>query len=84
MTGKEKCEFLRTIRMNMAAKNGIPYIPKECSNIGDCLGSCPQCEYETKILMEALQKKMDNQGSVVIDSESIYKLEQLQKDSKES
>ena len=84
MTGKEKCEFLRNIRINMAVKNGIPYIPKECTNEGNCLGSCPQCEYETKILMEALQKKMDNQGSVVIDSESICKLEQLQKDSEES
>ena len=29
MTGKEKCEFLRTIRVNMATKNGIPYTPKE-------------------------------------------------------
>jgi len=79
MTGKEKCEFLRTIRMNMAAKNGIPYTPKECTNEGDCWGTCPLCEYETKILMEKLQAKIDKEGSLVIDSDSIDKLERLGK-----
>lgn len=77
MTGKEKCEFLRTIRVNMAAKNGIPYTPKECNHEGDCMGTCPLCEFETKDLMEKLQKKSEIEGTIIIDSESINKLEQL-------
>lgn len=77
MTGKEKCEFLRTIRINMAAKNGIPYTPKECNHEGGCMGTCPLCEFETKDLMEKLQKKLELEGNIFIDSESINKIEQL-------
>lgn len=77
MTGKEKCEFLRTIRINMASKNGIPYTPKECTHEGDCLGTCPLCEYETKVLMKKIEEKLGNEGTIVIDSDSINKLEHL-------
>ena len=75
MTGKEKCEFLRTIRVNMAAKNGIPYTPKECTNKGDCLGTCPLCEYETKVLMDGLRIKANRGETIITDTESIIKLE---------
>ena len=77
MTGKEKCEFLRTIRVNMAAKNGIPYTPKECTHKGDCLGTCPLCEYETKVLMEEIRKKTKQGETIITDTDSIIKLEQI-------
>jgi hypothetical protein len=77
MTGKEKCEFLRTIRVNMAAKNGIPYTPKECYHEGDCMGTCPLCELEAKELMGKIQCKLDADETIIIDSDSVNKLVKL-------
>ena len=61
MTGKEKCEFLREIRKNMAEANGIPYESRECNFEGDCSGTCPFCEKEAADLLEALKEK-EKQG----------------------
>ena len=80
MTGKEKCEFLKSIRINIANKNGISFTPKECIHEVDCMGSCPLCEYEAKILMEKLEEKLKNDGQIIIDTDSIEKLEQLNKE----
>ena len=57
MTGKEKCEFLREIRKNMAEANGIPYEPRECNYEGECSGTCPFCEKEAANLLAALKEK---------------------------
>lgn len=57
MTGKDKCEFLREIRKNMAKANGIPYEPRECDFEGDCSGTCPFCEKEAADLLAALKEK---------------------------
>ena len=57
MTGKEKCEFLKEIRVRMAELNGIPYEPRECHHEGDCLGTCPLCEVESQYILEELKKK---------------------------
>lgn len=61
MTGKEKCEFLRKIRKNMAQANGIPYEPRECNFEGECSGTCPFCEKEAADLLAALKEK-ERQG----------------------
>ena len=61
MTGKDKCEFLREIRKNMAKANGIPYEPRECDFEGDCSGTCPFCEKEAADLLAALKEK-EKQG----------------------
>ena len=57
MTGKDKCEFLREIRKNMAEANGIPYEPRECNYEGDCSGTCPFCEKEAADLLATLKEK---------------------------
>ena len=41
--GKEQCDFMRQIRIDIAASNGIPYTPEPCTHEGDCSGSCLQC-----------------------------------------
>lgn len=55
MTGKEKCKYLRDIRVKMAAQYGIPYTPQECNNKGDCSGSCPMCDKEAMMIMEKIK-----------------------------
>ena len=77
MTGKEKCEFLKEIRKNMAKENGIPYEPRECHHEGDCLGTCPLCEVESQYILEEL-KKMESEGEKIqVDSYAIEVLELL-------
>lgn len=61
MKGKDKCEFLREIRKNMAEANGLSYEPHECNYEGDCSGTCPFCEKETADLLAALKEK-ERQG----------------------
>lgn len=61
MTGKEKCEFLREIRKNMAEANGILYESRECNFEGECSGTCPFCEKEAADLLSALKEK-ERQG----------------------
>jgi hypothetical protein len=57
MKGKDKCEFLKGIRKRMAELNGIPYEPRECTDEGDCTGTCPFCEKEAADLMAELKKR---------------------------
>ena len=57
MTGKEKCEFLKEIRKNMAKENGIIYEPRECHHEGYCTGTCPLCEKEAANILAELKKK---------------------------
>lgn len=67
MTGKDKCEFLREIRKNMAEANGIPYEPRECNYEGDCSGTCPFCEREAADLMTKLREKEARGEKIEID-----------------
>ena len=57
MTGKEKCNSLKAIRMAFADKNGIVYEAEECHHEGDCFGTCPKCEAEAAMLVEKLREK---------------------------
>lgn len=77
MTGKEKCEFLKEIRKNMAKENGIPYEPRECHHEGDCSGTCPLCEKEAADLLEELKKKALAGEEIHVDNDAIEVLEQI-------
>ena len=60
MTGKEKSEILKSIRVMLAELNKISYTPHACNNIGDCKGTCSVCDAESKWLlssMKVLEKK---------------------------
>ena len=58
--GKEKCNFLRSIRKKIAETNNIEYEPRECHYDGPCSGTCPACDSEIKYIDEALQRKRSN------------------------
>ena len=59
MTGKEKCELLRSIRKMTAARNNIAFQPKECTHTGPCSGTCPMCDEEARYLQAELQRKAE-------------------------
>ena len=42
--GKQKCEILRNIRMDIAKKYGLKYNPTKCTYEGECNGTCNKCD----------------------------------------
>lgn len=54
--GKKRCEILKTIRCQVAKKNGIEYTYTECTYQGECRGTCPKCEEELRYLTRELEK----------------------------
>lgn len=83
MDGREKCEFLRKIRVNIAMLNGLDYTPSECHHGGWCSGTCPACEKEADNLMRQLQSKEAAGCSIKVDVESIKVLEQMARESED-
>ena len=77
MNGKEKCEFLRNIRKNMAEVNGIHYEPFKCEHEGDCSGTCAYCENEASELLEEIKEKQKAGETIQIDQEAIALLEEM-------
>jgi hypothetical protein len=61
--GKDKCEFLRNIRRQVANKYGLRYEPQECHHDGDCPGTCPVCDAE----LSDLQRQLKERGIENID-----------------
>ena len=61
--GKQKCEILRRIRMDIAERYGLRYNPSECTHGGDCSGTCPKCDAELK----DLQRQLESRGITDID-----------------
>lgn len=57
MTGKEKCEVLKKIRRDIVAANDLDVEITDCKHTGDCRGTCPKCEAETKQIEKELGKK---------------------------
>ncbi len=53
--GKKICETLKAIRSEIASANDIDYSPAECHHEGDCAGTCPKCESETRWLERQLR-----------------------------
>ena len=76
MKGKDKCEFLKGIRKNIAEANGIPYEPRECTYEGDCTGTCPFCEKEAEGLLTELKKKEAEGAEIKTDLFSIVAMEE--------
>ena len=53
MKGKDKCAYMKKLRIELAEKYNIPYEPKVCTYKGDdCLGTCKVCDKELKYLTE--------------------------------
>lgn len=77
MTGKEKCELLKSIRKNIAEMNGIEYYPEQCDHEGNCPGFCPRCDMEASYLMKELRKKEAAGFPIRIDTESLAQFESL-------
>lgn len=63
-TGKERCEYLKQIRIKFAKDHGIPYEPAQCSHIGECRGTCPQCEEELRELTLKLNAKQEDSENI--------------------
>lgn len=55
--GKRICETLKGIRREIAEANEIDYQPTECTHEGDCAGTCPKCESETRWLERQLRTR---------------------------
>ena len=55
--GKRICETLKGIRREIAEANEIDYQPAECTHEGDCAGTCPKCESETRWLERQLRSR---------------------------
>lgn len=64
MTGKEKCQLLRDIRVHLAEINNIPYKPQTCHHMGDCKGSCAGCDNEVAELTSAIIERI-KEGTAV-------------------
>lgn len=62
--GKAKCEVLKKVRLTIAEANGIAYSPAICNHKGDCLGTCPKCEQELKMISEELWKR-ESEGIMI-------------------
>ena len=87
-TGKEICELLKAVRREIAEKHGIDLRESECTNEGDCPGTCPRCEYElgklnTELrrkgventeISEELKERLDNFHRVARDEEQFIEL----------
>jgi hypothetical protein len=61
--GKDKCDFLRNIRRQVAAQYGLRYKPRECHHEGDCPGTCSECDAE----LRDLQRQLTERGIENID-----------------
>jgi hypothetical protein len=61
--GKDKCDFLRNIRRQVAAQYGLRYEPRECHHEVDCPGTCPVCDAE----LRDLQRQLTERGIENID-----------------
>ena len=69
--GKQICETLKAIRRDIAEANGIDYSPAECTHKGDCAGTCPKCEQETRWLERQLRNRQALGKAVTIAGLSV-------------
>ncbi len=64
--GKHICETLKGIRREIAEANEIEYSPTPCTHEGDCAGTCPACESETRWLEGQLRLRQSLGKAVTI------------------
>lgn len=59
ITGKEKCDMLRKMRIKFAELNGIEFSSKDCENKICKEGTCPVCEAELDYLANQVKQLID-------------------------
>ena len=57
MKGKQICSYLKSVRREVAAANGIDLEIPECTFEGKCPGTCPRCESEVRQLESELSRR---------------------------
>ena len=62
---KEQCDILKVKRKKLADELGIDLNQSECTFDGDCLGTCPKCQEEEKILNDVLLGKTEDKNNNV-------------------
>lgn len=55
--GKQICETLKQIRLDIARAHGIEYTPRNCNHEGDCAGTCPACDSEVLYLEREISRR---------------------------
>lgn len=55
--GKKICNALKEVRKRITDALGIPYEMDECHHKGECMGTCPKCDEETKYIQEQLDER---------------------------
>ena len=66
MKGKEKCNYLKAVRREVAAANGLQLDIPECTYEGECQGTCSRCESEVRQLEQALSMRKSSLQKVAI------------------
>ena len=66
MKGKQICSYLKSVRREVAAANGIDLEIPECTFEGECPGTCPRCEAEVRQLEQALSQRQSLSQKVAI------------------
>ena len=69
--GKRICETLKVISRDIAVANEIDYSPTQCTHEGDCAGTCPKCESETRWLERQLRARQALGKAVTIAGLSV-------------
>jgi len=54
-SGKDICELLKSIRIKIAEKYGVPYSPHVCTYEGECSGTCHACDAELESLTQEIE-----------------------------
>ena len=66
MKGKQICSYLKSVRREVAAANGIELEIPDCTFDGECPGTCPRCEAEVRQLEQALSHRQSLSQKVAI------------------
>lgn len=69
--GKQTCKILKEIRKQIAEKNDIAFVTKECRHKGDCAGTCPACEAEVRYLEQELRKRQQLGKTAIVAGLSV-------------
>ena len=77
MTGKEKCEILKSIRKQIAEANNIVYMEPECHHEGDCHGTCPKCDAQLRYLDAEINRKIAKDEQVTVSGISVEPFDEI-------
>ena len=69
--GKQTCKILKEIRKQIAEKNDIAFVTKECRHKGDCAGTCPACEAEVRYLEQKLRERQQLGKTAIVAGLSV-------------